>query len=344
MHLSFLLPRDNRSGGVRVTAIMAQLLREKGYNVRIICIDKPSFASKVRSAIKNKFSSKNTGWLHIFKGPVEWPSHPQELTFQDKEIVIGVGTYTLSYLINLPDNLIKLRFNHGLPAKFTEKAIQCWSYNLPSITVSRTLVPNLEELSPGSVMGVVPNGIDPNLYHDKGLQRDGIGVFYSKHPNKAPDFIVKVVQQIRRDFPETPLHVISTTQIPSELDDIVEFHHYPSVERVCEIYNKCRVWLLPSDTEGLPGPVLEAMSCGTVVVSTDNDGSLEIIEPEVNGLISPRRDLESFVKNVDRAFNDDVLRERLAKAGHKRAEEFSWDAAVTKMETILAKLKSSKEA
>jgi len=317
---------------------MAELLRNKGYDVRIICIDKPGLITKIRKLLKNGFSAKNTGWLYLFKGPIEWPQSPSQLTFENDEIVIGVGTYTLGYLINLPKNLIKLRFNHGLPARFDEDAKRAWSMDLPSITVSKTLVPTLEELCPGSVLDVVPNGIDKNLYHDKGLKREGIGVFYSKHPNKAPDFIIKVVQELRNKYPQTPLHVISTTSLPSELQGIVEFHHYPPVDRVCEIYNLCKVWLLPSDTEGLPGPVLEAMSCGTVVVSTDNDGSLEIIEPELNGLVSPRRDLDAFIKNVERAVTDDSLRSRLSQAGHERAEEFSWDAAVIKMEHVIDKL------
>ena len=338
MHLSFLLPRDNRSGGVRVTAIMAEFLRDKGYHVRIICLEKPSFSVRFKEALKNNFSSKNKGWLHIFKGPVLWPKSPAELNFEQDEVVIGVGTYTLGYLIDLPHDVIKLRFNHGMPAQFDDEAKRVWKYSLPSITVSNTLVPILEGLSPGSVLGVVPNGIDRKQYYNMNQPRDGVGVFYSRHPNKAPEFIIEVIQNLKQRYPDVPLRVISTTQCPDELQPIVEFHRLPSVDQVREIYNSCKVWLLPSDTEGLPGPVLESLSCGTVVVSTNNDGSLEIIEPEKNGLISPRRDLEAFIHNVGRVLTDESLRQTLSKAGEQRADEFSWDAAVEKMEKVLETL------
>ena len=34
--VTFLLPGNNRSGGVRVTALMGNLLLERGYQVRIV--------------------------------------------------------------------------------------------------------------------------------------------------------------------------------------------------------------------------------------------------------------------------------------------------------------------
>ncbi|MEL6830945.1 MAG: glycosyltransferase family 4 protein, partial [Pseudomonadota bacterium] len=257
--------------------------------------------------------------------------------FAAKEIVIAVGTYMIPHLVQISADVIKLRYNHGLPAEFDTASETAWSRDIPSITVSGTLVPRLEELAPNTCLGVVPNGIDQSQYFDMDLERNGIGVFYGRHPNKAPDFIKSVLAKLHETLPETPLYLVSTEECPKDLSFVQAFR-LPPVETVRETYNRCRVWLLPSDTEGLPGPVLEAMSCGTLVVSTDNDGSLEIIEHDKNGLISPRRNLDAFVSNVRLGLNDDVLWERLTRAGKARAAEFSWDAAVDKMERIIRKL------
>ena len=343
MRISFLLPSDNRSGGVRVTAIMAELLRNNGHEVRIVCIQKQTLLQKFKRFRKTSAAEEkeNTGWLYQFSGEIVYQSNPRHLKTSLGEVVISVGSYTIEYLNTIDQDVIKLRYNHGLPAIFDAEAEQVWSYQMPSITVSQTIVDRLNELCPNSVLGVVPNGIDGKVYCNMKLERNGIGVFYSVHPNKAPDFIVQVMQEIHTRWPDIPLYVISTQAIPAELEEIANYLRYPPVEKVCETYNKCRCWLLPSDTEGLPGPVLESMSCGTVVVSTDNVGSLEIISPEVNGLISERRNLGEFVANVERAYFDEELNKKLSLAGSQRADEFSWEQALKKMEVILTGLSES---
>lgn len=337
MFITFILPEDNRSGGVRVTAIMAQLLLERGHTVRICLVRKPRASEKLRKFSRRIRNIKDDGWLHLFSGAVEETPDINAANFTPGEIVIAVGTYMVPHLVRITADVIKLRYNHGLPAEFDAAAETAWSHNLPSITVSGTLVPRLEELAPKTCLGVVPNGIDPNQYYDMDLARDGIGVFYGRHPNKAPDFIKSVLTRLQEILPDTPLYLISTEECPPELSFVQAFR-YPPVEKVREIYNLCRVWLLPSDTEGLPGPVLEAMSCGTLVVSTDNLGSLEIIEHNETGLISPRRDLQGLVENVQLAMADDRLWQRITDAGKSRASGFSWSAAADKMELILQEL------
>lgn len=337
MFITFILPEDNRSGGVRVTAIMAQLLRERGHTVRICLVKKQRTSERLKKLGRRLRNIKDDGWLHLFSGKIEETPDLNTAKFAANETVIAVGTYMIPHLVGIEADIIKLRYNHGLPAKFDAKAEAAWSHTIPSITVSGTLIPRLEELAPNTCLGIVPNGIDPSQYYDMNLERAGVGVFYGRHPNKAPDFIKSVLAKIHETLPGTPLYLISTEDCPKDLEFVTALR-YPPVEKVREIYNRCRVWLLPSDTEGLPGPVLEAMSCGTLVVSTDNLGSLEVIEHDKTGLISPRRNLQAFVDNVELAMRDDVLWHRITAAGKVRAGEFSWAAAADKMELNLRKL------
>ncbi|SMF13456.1 Glycosyltransferase involved in cell wall bisynthesis [Alteromonadaceae bacterium Bs31] len=340
MKVSFLIPGDNRSGGVRVTAIMAEMLRNKGYGVRIICVQKPKRLVELKKKIERKLKGiKDVGWLFQFKGEIVHQSDLSRLTFDEGEVVVSVGTYTVEKLLELPDYVNKLRYNHGFPAVFDDQAKRVWALDYPSITVSQTLVAGLEELSPNSVMGVVPNGIDTSQYYDLGLERNSIGLFYSRHPNKAPDFIVRVAQAIHQKWPDINVYIVSTQSLPEGLG-FVKYLQYPPVEKINEIYNRCRLWILPSDTEGLPGPVLEAQSCGTVIVTTDNDGSLEVVKHDLNGLIAPRRDLDGILEQVERAYFDEEVRVRLAAEGFQTARDYTWAVALEKMEAVLAKFEA----
>lgn len=343
--ITFALPGDGRSGGVRVTVIMANLLLARGHRVRIACPRKRgslrSRLSRLTSLLKGRRQS--LGFLHEFKGTVEHYDHPDDLAYAQDEIVIGVGTYSLPDLRALTKPVTKLRFNHGFPARPDALQDQAWRGSMPTITVSHTLVPKLEELSGEKVLAVVPNGIDTTIYHPEGGtgERAGIGAVFNSHPNKAPEDMLAVLTEAHRCWPEIPQHLFSTERRPAALAH-TRYTQLPSAAEARAIYNRCRVWLLTSRTEGLPGVVLEAMACGCVVISTDNDGSLEILRQGENGVIVPRGDRAAFLREIDRLMNDPVLAERLAAGALATIKGFTWESAADRMEAVLAKLQPTR--
>lgn len=334
MRITFLIPDDNRSGAVRVTATLAERLRRKGYPVRLLLLRGTSVVAKIRRLLRKSRFLGRDGWLHLFGGEIESSREARLAHFEPNELAIAVGTYVVEQLSSLDSKVAKLRYNHGLPRELDPAAKRAWSLDLPTITVSSTLVPRLEELAPNTCLGVVPNGVEHSLYYDMKLGRLGIGTFFSSHPNKAPEFIIEVLQEVHRRFPDVPIYVVSTEKCPAELR-FANFYRYPSVSQVRKIYSMSKLWLLLSDAEGLPGPVLEALCCGTPVISTDNLGSLEIISHLKNGLIIPRRNVPEALKAITLALNDEQLQKRLSNEGLNRALEFSWESATVRMEAVL---------
>jgi glycosyltransferase involved in cell wall biosynthesis len=97
----------------------------------------------------------------------------------------------------------------------------------------------------------------------------------------------------------------------------------------CELrslYTGARVYACPSLYEGFGFTLLEAMACGTPVVS-----SPETSLPEVAGnaaLYADARNAEEFGAALYRVFTDQALRGRLIQAGRANLQRFSWaDAA-----------------
>jgi glycosyltransferase involved in cell wall biosynthesis len=335
--LTFVLPGDGRSGGVRVTVSMANLLRARGHKVRIAC---PFTRVSLRNWFSNilRLGSVNTGFLQEFTGPVAHYQRLDDLNFDLHEIVIAVGTYSLPDVRTLKKPVIKLRYNHGFPAKPDALQDQAWRGNMPTITVSRTLVPRLEELSGEKVLGVVPNGIDTRMYFpEPDALHNGIGAVINHHPNKAPEDMKAVLAEAHRRWPHVQQYLFSTERKPARLTH-ADYTRLPSVGEARAIYNRCKIWLLTSHTEGLPGVVLEAMACGCVVISTDNDGSLEIIRHGHNGLIVPRGDVPAFLREIERVLSDNDLARRLAACALATAQEFTWERAADKMEQQIYRL------
>ena len=339
--ITFLLPGDNRSGGVRVTAVMGNLLLARGYSVRVAHPAVWHRWWEEPTRLLTLLPSAHEGWLHTFKGPMVAYSDVNRLSFAPGEIVIGVGTYMIPDLHSLrARDIVKVRYNHGFPARMTAAYRAAWSLPIPTITVSPTLVPQLEALSGQKVRAVIPNGIDPAEYYpvDSG-PRDAIGTIFSLHPNKAPADIVRLLQRVGAVFPDVPRVVFSTERRPPELAGC-HYERAPSIARVRELYSRAMIWLLASQTEGLPGPVLEAMACGAVVISTDNAGSLAVIKDRRNGLIVPRGDCEAFIESIQKVRDSEALRTRLTRGGFDTVARFTWPCAADRMEAFLASVSS----
>jgi glycosyltransferase involved in cell wall biosynthesis len=77
------------------------------------------------------------------------------------------------------------------------------------------------------------------------------------------------------------------------------------------------------------------MACGTVVVATENPGSLEVLGNGEYGLMP---DDSMFGAIVARVLADEPQRVTLAGRGLRRAAEFSLDAMVGRYESLLMEL------
>ena len=87
---------------------------------------------------------------------------------------------------------------------------------------------------------------------------------------------------------------------------------------------RAAAFVMPSLSEGMPNVLIEAMACGCPVIATDIRGGItrEVLEDGAHGLIVPLQDAEALAQAVLTMLGDDALRERFARSGLVRAEEF----------------------
>jgi len=107
------------------------------------------------------------------------------------------------------------------------------------------------------------------------------------------------------------------------LGQSVRFAGYIEQEDLAALYSLATVFAYPSLWEGFGLPVLEAMACGTPVL-TSNVSSL----PEVAGdaaLLVPPTDVDAIADGLTRLLGDAALRADLAARGLRRVAAFSWE-------------------
>lgn len=97
------------------------------------------------------------------------------------------------------------------------------------------------------------------------------------------------------------------------------------------------IFVLPSRFEGMPNALLEAMAVGMPVVVNDaSPGPLEMVEPEVNGLVVPRDDVDALASALARLMGDPRLRQRLGDGARDRLRSLDWSHLEPIWRSVLA--------
>jgi glycosyltransferase involved in cell wall biosynthesis len=108
----------------------------------------------------------------------------------------------------------------------------------------------------------------------------------------------------------------------------ISHRHYIHLNYIPEsdlnaLYTNAKLYVQPSLTEGFGLPVLEAMACGTPVLTSQAGGLTEAAGNAAH-YFDPcnESDLE---QKLDRLLSDHTLREKLRRAGFEQAASFTWE-------------------
>ena len=105
---------------------------------------------------------------------------------------------------------------------------------------------------------------------------------------------------------------------------------------------KASVFVLSSLQEGFGNVIIEAMACGTPVVSTNCPaGPDEIIENGKNGILVSVGDYKELAKAIQKVLNSPFLRKKFSDEGKNRAQDFSIINSVKQYEEVFLKIMSS---
>tara|TARA_B100000315_G_scaffold60548_1_gene55001 strand:+ start:704 stop:2770 length:2067 start_codon:yes stop_codon:yes gene_type:complete len=185
----------------------------------------------------------------------------------------------------------------------------------------------------------IPNGVDKNRFRPRiknellelrkelGLPMQGKVLLFVGHwsrSHKAPDMLFKVwKKQISKFFPDTVLVFIGSMdphhfEVDGDLVENVLEKSKPYigkliffVEKTLEIekyYQASDVFVLPSNREGLPNVLLEAMACGLPVVASNLNGITDwIIKDGKNGFLFEPGDSNQLGEILLKVLDDDQL-------------------------------------
>ncbi|HUO07672.1 MAG TPA: glycosyltransferase family 4 protein [Phycisphaerae bacterium] len=361
MRITFLLPPESLSGGMRVVATYARLLAGRGHEVIAV---QPRHA---RRSIRETWRSlKREG--HWPADPDRGPSHfdgiivrPGAGTFRriklayagairaedvpEGDVVIATWWETAEWLAEFAASKgAKVYFiqHHevhmwGQPAK---RVNATWRLPMKKIVIAPWLAELARQFGDEDV-AIVPNALDAGLFFaaERGKQAvPTVGFLYSRVGFKGSDLAIEAIKMARREVPglrvvcfgeEEPL-----PEVP--LPEGAEFYLKPRQEEIREIYAACDAWLFASRVEGFGLPILEAMACRTPVIGTGAGAAPELIGRgggRLVGMGGAREMAEALVEVL--RMPEGEWRE-MSRVAHETATGYSWEEAVEKFEAALA--------
>ncbi|NOU92966.1 glycosyltransferase [Paenibacillus sp. LMG 31456] len=119
----------------------------------------------------------------------------------------------------------------------------------------------------------------------------------------------------------------------------VKFLGYVSDEELSVLYSQCFAFIYPSHYEGFGLPVLEAMSCGAPVITSNNSSIPEVVGDA--GLLINAKKVESLSDAMLKLNIQEGLREELISKALIQAAKFSWTYAADQVLKIYDKVMST---
>ena len=175
------------------------------------------------------------------------------------------------------------------------------------------------------------------LQHDKNIVLS-IGRL---HEQKNFDHLIKSFAHINK--PNWVLWILGEGDRRSELENLIKTLNLENkiklkgnVSNVVDYLNIAKIFVLSSNYEGYPNALIEAMSVGKAVISTDcNFGPDEIINNHKNGILVPIESEKKLTEAIQYLIENETERDQLGINALAINEKLSLDHIATQWETLI---------
>ncbi|RYL93934.1 glycosyltransferase family 1 protein [Sporolactobacillus sp. THM19-2] len=284
---------------------------------------------------------------------------------RDKDLIfnpVPEGSLFLNHQVTVIHDILPLLFKREYP-----KSYYYYKYYVPRLLKKsyKVIVPSnntkkdiirVYNIDNDKII-VAPNGYDNKHFFQRNddevnniKTKYGLSKYIlyvgNMYPHKNLERLIQAFCHIHLKFPEIKLVLVGDTKhwnfnnlvklVDSlGLSNSIYFLDYVSYQELPSLYGGALAFVYPSLYEGFGLPIIEAMACGTPVI-TSNTSSLREIAGNCALTVNPI-DIKEIESKISKIIVNTELRELYRKRGLKRALEYDWGKTVDK---ILSQLPS----
>ncbi len=212
---------------------------------------------------------------------------------------------------------------------------------------------------PKNKIEMIRNGVDLTKFHMKNFDREAyrmklgfkkddliVGTFANFRPQKNHVNLIRAITILNQSRLNKIKFIMCGSgpteayikNISSELNIQDNVIFMGTRFDIPELMNILDAYCLPSDYEGLPLSVLEAMAAERPVIATNVSGNNEVVIHGETGLLIKPNSPEDLSVGIRELMENKDLRQRLGRNGYDRAREFSFEGMIKKYEELFSKM------
>ncbi len=182
---------------------------------------------------------------------------------------------------------------------------------------------------------VVANAIDESIFYADESKKSKRVINITTIGSEEFSFkrignIIEAVKIIKQKHKNIEFNWITQTE-PKKYKDIKAIIN-PKQKLIGDILRNTDIYVCASDYESFGLPVLEAMTCGAAIITTDNGGISDFVTDKENGLIINKNDIQDIVNKIEILIQDRKYMKYLADNAKKDSKNFNWDKSVIRLE------------
>lgn len=238
----------------------------------------------------------------------------------------------------------------GLGYAFTENAsglrglvrnVARFLYNLALKYATLVFFQNPDDRDDFDKLGLLPNGVPIKLTAGSGVDTE----HFAQQPFPPPPMRFLLIARLLGDkgirefvaaahllqlkWPDAEFHIAGGTDLsPNGIseEEVLEWNERPNVtwhghlSDVRSAISQSHVYVLPSYREGTPRTVLEAMSIGRPIITTDAPGCRQTVVTGENGFLVPVKDVKALADAMERFLKNPQLLEKMGQSSRNMSK------------------------
>lgn len=193
---------------------------------------------------------------------------------------------------------------------------------------------------------VLPNPLNPEFMKElyDGEKEKKIVMVGRIDSNKNQKLVIDAFASIASKYPEYKLEIWGDGEDYKSLKEYIASLHLEkqilmpgATKEVRKKIENASLYILSSNTEGMPNSLMEAMALGLPCISTDCPcgGPKTLIRDGENGLLTPVKDVAAMIKAIDRVLGNPEFAKELGKNALKIRESLSPESVNNQWENYL---------